>query len=110
MTEDLWTKCEGVVYKYLNDCAALFVKCRKLSKFDVMPLNFEFIRWNFFLCAQPNQYHCNVSINVTLTGRFITVIKAFDLAVCYLLSAVMDIASHLEQRLRKDKTLNYPPM
>ena len=63
--EDLWTKCEGVVYKYLNDCAALFVKCRKLSKFDVMTLNFEFIQWNFFLCAQPNQYHCNFSINVT---------------------------------------------
>ena len=51
--EDLWTKCEGVVYKYLNDCAALFVKCRKLSKFDVMTLNFEFICWNFFYAHNP---------------------------------------------------------
>ena len=90
--EDLWTKCEGVVYKYLNDCAALFVKCRKLSKFDVMTLNFKFICWNFFLCAQPNQYQrCN------LTGRFIIVTKGFDLALCYILSAIMCKASHLEQ-------------
>ena len=41
--EDLWTKCEGVVYKYLNDCAALFVKCRKLSKFNAVTLDLELI-------------------------------------------------------------------